>query len=93
MYIVMMIHNFDPETKAVLFSDYLKAKAYLHWQWEEYYNVELAEGVIALNEELCYHEDEYGLVSWVDGDQTEFVLTEISEADDKFESIDWERYL
>ena len=40
MYAVIMIHTFDSDTPTVVFDDYEKAKAYLHWLWEDYYNTE-----------------------------------------------------
>ena len=92
MYAVIMIHTFDSDTPTVLFDDYDKAKAYLHWLWEDYYNTELAEGS-ALNEEMCFHEDEYAKVTWADEDSTDFILTHISEPDKNFENIDWKKYL
>lgn len=93
-YTVVMSHSYDPEVIAVLFDDYDKAKAYLHWKWEDYYNAEIAEDpFIRLNEELCYHEDEYARVTWEDEDYTEFILVEISEPDDKFANVDWKRYI
>lgn len=91
MYAVIMVHTFDSDTPTVLFKDYDKAKAYLHWLWETYYNTEISEGS-DLNEEMCFHEDEYAKVTWADDDSTDFILTYVSEPDEEFKNVDWERY-
>lgn len=92
MYAVIMIHTFDSDTPTVVFDDYEKAKAYLHWLWEDYYNTEITEGS-DLDEEHCFHEAEYAEVMWKDGDCTDFILTYISEPDIRFKEIDWKKYL
>lgn len=90
-YVVAKIHNFNPETECIKFESYEKAKAYLHWRWESYYNEEIANNS-ELNEEFCYHEDEYGRVQWADGDYTEFILMSVDEPESEFEAV-WKRYL
>ena len=92
MYAVIMVHTFDADTPTVLFEDYDKAKAYLHWLWENYYNTEIAEGS-DLNENQCFHEDDYAKVAWADGDATEFILTYTSEPEKEFEKVDYRKYL
>ena len=91
-YVVIMVHNFDPEVKTAEFDNYDMAKAYLHWLWEDYYNEEIAVGS-ELNEEFCYHQDEYAIVEWLDGDRVEFMLSAVEEPYDGFKHIDWKRYL
>ena len=91
-YAVIMTHDFDPETQCVVFEDYDKARAYLHWILEDYYNEEIAEGSI-LNEHECYHEDEYAQVVWGDGCKTEFRLTYVTEPSQRFRDVDWKRYV
>lgn len=94
MYAVTIVHSFDTDAPMVLFNDseYDKAKAYLHWLWEDYYNTEIAEDS-KLFEFGCYHEDEYAKVTWEDGECTEFVLTYSSDPDERFANVNWKRYL
>lgn len=94
MWIVMMAHSFDADTPCYKFNneEYDKAKAYLHWLWEEYYNTEIAEGS-ELDNTMCYHEDEYAKVTWRDGEKTEFYLTYTSPYDEKFFEGNWKKYL
>ena len=90
---VMRIATFDLDVcDCVVFDDYEKAKAYLHWSWEDYYNTEIAENS-GLYEEECYHEDEYAKVEWDDGEHTEFLLTVITPPDEEFHKVDWHRYV
>ena len=92
MYYVIMSHNFDAQTCIYEFEEYDKAIAFLHWDWENYYNEELSEGS-GLDEEECYHEDEYAQVKWEDGCQTEWNLVEgLDEPSPEFEE-EWERYV
>lgn len=92
-YIVIMTHNFDAETYTVRFgNDLNKAKAFLHWSWEKYLNNEIEAGS-NLNMSDTIHEDEYARVCWEDGCYTEFILSDITEKDEEFEQIDWEKYL
>lgn len=72
---VVMTHNFDPDNGIYKFQDEETAKEFLLWLWEDYYNTEIAEGSY-LDEDLCYHEDDYAIVKWVDGCYTEFKLVE-----------------
>ncbi len=84
-YYVIMSHNFDAETCNYKVDDYDTAVALLHYLWEEYYNEEIkAESY--LNENACYHEDDYGKVEWDDGDYTEFTLVE---GTDKIPEVFW----
>ena len=93
MYAVIITYNFDPETKCYLIEDYDKAKAYLHWLWEEAYNEEIAENT-CLNDDLCFHtEEDYAQIEWMNQDREEFILTLVSELPEKFETVDWKRYL
>lgn len=82
-YIVVMVSSFDSDTPAVLFDDYNEAKAYLHWLWEDYYNIEIALGS-HLIETQCFHEEEYAKVTWSDNNTTEFILTFASSPDERF---------
>ena len=90
-YVVVKTHNFDPETEAAEFTDYRKAIAYLHWMWETYYNEEIANDS-DLDEKFCYHEADYGIIQWMDGNYTEFNLIEITTERSDF-PVDWERYV
>jgi hypothetical protein len=90
-YVVVKTYSFDPETDGVEFTDHRKATAYLHWWWEQCYNMEIAEGS-DINELSCYHESEYARIQWLDGDYTEFYLIEILPPFDDFPA-DWERYV
>lgn len=89
-YVVVKTHNFDPETEAAKFDDYRKATAYLQWFWEDYYNDEMGEDS-DLDEDECYHEEDYAKVQWSDGSRTEFHLIRIDTPRKNFPS-DWERY-
>ena len=91
-YAVVTTHSFTEKTECVLFEDYERAKAYLHWLWEDYYNEEIANASVLIEEE-CYHEDEYAIVTWADGCKTEFALAEVYEAKEDFQNINWKRYL
>ena len=92
MYYVIEVNSFDADAPLWgPFEEYRKACAFLHWLWEEYYNEEIAEGSL-LNENQCFHEEGYAKVGWLDGDQTEFILTYGSNPPKEFENIDWEKY-
>lgn len=91
-YAVTIIHSFDPDVETVSFEDYDTARAYLHWIWEDYYNTEIKE-VDDFNKEDSYHEECYAKISYYNGDKTEFILSGISEPDERFEDINIERYL
>lgn len=101
MWIVIQMSNFDADVSCVMFKadEYDKAKAYLHWLWEDYYNTEIAEGTGNLLESQCYHEDEYAVVTWQasdwneNEDKTEFILAYTSEPDYRFANVDWQRYV
>lgn len=92
MYAVVANHSYDVQTHVVLFEDHDKAKAYLHWLWEEFYNTCLANDD-DVNEEFTYHEEEYAKVEWDNGDVAEFILAEVSSPLMKFEDVDYKRYL
>ena len=80
-YVVIMIHTFDSDTPAYYFKEYDRAVKYLQKLWEDYYNEEIANGSWLIESE-CYHEDEYALVTWADGCQTQFILTYLSEPEE-----------
>lgn len=90
-YVVVKIHNFDPEVEAAKFTDYDKAVAYLHWMWETYLNEEYANES-DVDEEFTVHDTEYAKVQWEGGDYTEFVLIEVGAPREDF-PVDWERYI
>lgn len=92
-WVVIMYHNFDAEIDATSFDNYDKAKAYLHWKWEKYYNEEI-KADSNLNEAGCYYEDIFAKVEWEDGCVTYFELDTLREeaGDDDFEK-NWERYV
>ena len=95
-YIVIMVHSFDSETYAQEFDDYFKAIAFLHWSWERYLNEERMQSIISLAEEFCYHESEYAKVCWDNGEETEFILSSISEPNKEFTKLseeEWKNYL
>lgn len=91
-YVVIKVHSFDSETETVEFDDYNKARAYLHWLWEDYYNEEIANKS-DLCEDGCWHEDEIAQIEWNDGEKTEFILSEIGNPRREFMSVGWKRYL
>lgn len=91
-YVVLMEHTFDPETRVVYFNDYNRAKAYLHWAWEDYYNTEIAENPDGISEDETYHENDYAVITYTDMEMTEFKLLE-TEPIDEFLKINWKRYL
>lgn len=76
-YAVVIHHNFAEDTRVIPFDEYDKAKAYLHWVWEAYYNEEI-DNDSYLNEAECWHEDEIAKVTWTDGCWTYFELIDIS---------------
>lgn len=93
MYYVVEVMNFDYEAPLWgPFEEYRKACAFLHWLWEDYYNREIAEGSSALDQSQCFHDEDYAKVAWVDGDQTEFILTFETNPPKEFENVDWEKY-
>ena len=92
IYHVTMACSFDIETSIWKFENYEKAKAFLHWKWEEYYNGELANQS-CMNKDKCYHEENYARITWRDGDYTEFTLIEgMDKIPDEFEKV-WRRYI
>lgn len=93
MWIVAVVQSFEYDTPAYTFAEYNKAKAYLHKLWQDCYNTEIAENSEKLDEQQCFHEDEYAKVTWLDGDKIEFILTYNSPYDKKFFEGDWKRYL
>ena len=90
-YVFVKTHSFDPETEATKFTDYRKAAAYLHWYWEDYLNTEIAEGS-DLDEDRCYHENDFAKVTWDDGEYTEFNVIELTPEREGFPK-DWEQYV
>ena len=92
IYHVLMVMSFDMDNCIWEFDSYEKANAFLHWQWEEYYNEEI-RCESHLNEKECFHEPDYARVTWDDGEYTEFILTAgLDKIPDEFESV-WERYI
>ena len=92
-YVVVMTSNYDLPIDVTGFDEYDKAKAYLHWIWEGYYN-----DVIVNNDDVlvndCYHEDEYAQVVWGDGNKkTDFILCCVNEPLKVFNNVNWKRYL
>lgn len=79
MFAVVKTHNFDPETEASVFDTYEAAADYLQWIWEDTYNEEI-ENLSDLDECLCIHDEDYAIVRWSDGCETEFHLVEIMPA-------------
>ena len=94
MYVVIMVQSFDIDTVLFGKDEYDKAKAYLHWLWEYTYNEALEEGQ-ELNEEQCFHEEDYAKIMWADDDEDtiEFILTYTSEPNPEFKDINWKKYL
>lgn len=78
-YAVVVRTSFDLETPVYLFDDYEKAKEYLHDLWQKDYNTELAESIRGIDEFATYHEEDYAKITWNDGDDMEYILTDISE--------------
>lgn len=90
-YAVVSYNNFGSPEDCVLFHDYKKACAYLHWYWEDYMNDEIANGS-HLVEEHCWHEDEEAKITWDDRCEATIVLIRISKPLEEFEKVDWEGY-
>lgn len=91
-YAVIIHHNFDTDIRVITFDNYDKAKAYLHWVWETYYNEEIANGSY-LDEADCWHEEELAKIAWVDKCWTYFELVETSDTpEEEFLKI-WRAYL
>ena len=78
-YAVVVRTSFDLEAPVYLFDDYEKAKEYLHDLWQKDYNTELAESIRGIDEFATYHEEDYAKITWNDGDEMEYILTDISE--------------
>lgn len=91
-YVVVKTYNFDLETEAAKFDDWCKAKAYLHWLWEDTYNTEIADDPSLVDESECYHCATYAKIQFSDGDAIEFFLVEVEKERPDFPS-DWERYV
>jgi len=91
-YVVVKTYNFDLETEAAKFDDWCKAKAYLHWLWEDTYNTEIADDPSLVDESECYHGATYAKIQFSDGDAIEFFLVEVEKERPDFPS-DWERYV
>ncbi len=84
-FIVTTVHSFSADTPAVIFEkeEYTKAKAYLKWLYESYYEEEKAQNS-ALDHDKCRCDEEYAVVTWEDGNKTEFILTSTSNPDTGF---------
>lgn len=91
-YVVVKTYSFNSETEAAKFDDYRKAKAYLHWLWEDTYNTEIANDPSWVDESECYHDETYARIQFSDGDAIEFFLVEVEKERSDFPS-DWERYV
>ena len=91
-YVVVKTYNFDLETEAAKFDDWCKAKAYLHWLWEDTYSTEIANDPSWVDESECYHDTTYARIQLFDGDAIEFFLVEVEKERPDFPS-DWERYV
>ena len=78
-YAVVITYSFNGDVPVYLFDNYDKAKEYLHDFWQDGYNAELAESTIGVDEEKTYHEDDYAIITWNDGDYMEYILTFVSE--------------
>lgn len=93
-YIVVKSYSFDPETKAYDFDDYKKAKAFLHWWWEDDLNTELAENTNDVDEEFTIHEEDFARIEYIGGEYIQFVLVKLENSlPEEFENSDWSRYL
>lgn len=77
-YVVVVQHTFcDEMTVYDCGKEYDKAKDSLEEIWTEYYNEELRNNS-DLDEDGCYHEDEYACVTWADGYETNFTLATLT---------------
>ena len=77
-YAVVVRTSFDIEVLVYLLDDYEKAKEYLRDLWQHDYNVELAESIRGIDEFATYHEEDYAKITWNDGDEMEYILTDVS---------------
>ncbi len=87
--VVTTVHSFSSDTPTVLFgeNEYKKASAYLEWLWKSYYEEEKAQNS-ALDHDKCRCDEEYAVVTWEDGNKTEFILTSTSSPVDGFKYED-----
>ncbi len=79
MWTVVRIMNFDPERKSWIVKGILEGERILQKDWEDYYNEEIAENGDDVDEELTFHEPDYAILSWENGDRVEWFLTEAEE--------------
>ena len=70
----MVVQTMDSDVQVYPFTDYEKAKKYLHKIWD---NAVIQE--ISLEQQLdlenTYAEDEYAKLTWADGDHIEYILS------------------
>ena len=85
MYYVVRSYDFDPETKVVEFTDYEKAKAYLHL------NTELVESS-GVDMEKTYHEEDFAQIVGDSFWKITYVIAEESGAELEFENV-WKQYI
>lgn len=73
-YVVVVTRSADTDVSVSAFTDYAKAKAYMHKLWEENLNTEL-EANESVDMENTYCKDEFAEFTWADGSYIHYNLT------------------
>lgn len=76
MYTIVRITNFGPKRKSWIVKGILEGERILQKDWEDFYNEEITEYGDDVDEELTFHEPDYAILSWENGDRVEWFLTE-----------------
>ena len=76
---VVIYNTYDLECPVYLFDTYDKAKEYLLDVWQWYYNEELANSFVGIDEEKTFYEEDHARITWNDGEYMEYNLTTSSE--------------
>ena len=79
MFTVIRLHTYDPEREIHVFEKREEAVEYLEEAWEDFFNTEIAENEEYLDFDQCYHEKDYAVVTFIDGEVTEWFLDEAVE--------------
>ena len=73
MWCVFSLKNYDsdPPFTCKLYPTEEEAQKALREAWEDFFNSEVADGA-QVDEELTFHEDDYAIFSYDDGDRVEW---------------------
>ena len=88
-YVVIVEWDTGEVLSVTEFDDERKAQAFLHWIWEDTLNDHVTEEYIV---EDSFHEDDWAEIRLATGDCCRFVVEEVGEPPEDFNTIDWERY-